>query len=177
MKNHGISNGLIAGLVGIVLYLGYYFINPDLLFNFWLGFIVGLAVWIYFMRKAGMDTKADNGGFLTFKEGLKPTFLTFVVGSLLTVLFSYVLFNMIDPSLNDLMKEKSLEMAEKMSSMFGASEEAVEAMREQMEEQDMSMSIGRLVQQYLIGLIFPGFILALIISAVIKKKPAENEVV
>ncbi len=177
MKSHGINNGLIAGLVGIVLYLAYYFINPELLFNPWLGLVIGLIVWIYFMRKAGVDTKADNGGFLTFKEALKPTFLTYVVGSLLSVAFSFILFNLIDPSLNDLMQEKSIEMAENMMKTFGAGEEQIEAAMEQMEDQDQSMTIGRVLQTYLVGLVFPGFVLALIISAVIKQKPAEGQIV
>lgn len=177
MTNHGVQNGLFAGLVGVVLYLLYWFINPDLLFNMTLGLIVGLGVYAYFMWRAGSATKEDNSGYLTFKQALKPTFLTFVVGSLIAVIFTYVLYNFIDPTLNDMLQEKSIEMAEKAAKMFGADDEALEQIREQVEAKGVSMSIGQIIQQYLVGLIFPGFILALIVSAIVKKNPPQDAIV
>jgi hypothetical protein len=177
MTNHGVQNGIFAGLVGVVLYLLYWFINPDLLFNMALGLVVGLGVYAYFMWRAGSATKADNSGYLTFKQALKPTFLTFVVGSLIAVIFTYLLYNFIDPTLNDLLQEKSIEIAEKAAKMFGADEEALEQIREQVEAKGVSMSIGQIIQQYLVGLIFPGFILALIVSAIIKKNPPQDAIV
>jgi small-conductance mechanosensitive channel len=177
MTNHGVQNGIFAGLVGVVLYLLYWFINPNLLFNMTLGLIVGLGVYAFFMWRAGSATKEDNSGYLTFKQALKPTFLTFVIGSLIAVIFTYLLYNFIDPTLNDLLQEKSIEMAEKAAKMFGADEEALEQIREQVEAKGVSMSIGQIIQQYLVGLIFPGFILALIVSAIIKKNPPQDAIV
>ena len=57
MTNHGVQNGIFAGLVGIVLYLLYWFINPELLFNMTLGLVVGIGIYAYFMWRAGSAKK------------------------------------------------------------------------------------------------------------------------
>lgn len=177
MNNPGVQNGVFLGLILIVYNLVAWFINPDLLFNLTLAFIVSLALYVFFMWRAGNTEKIENGGYLTFKQSLKPTFLTYVVGSLIGVIFTYLLYNFIDPTLNDMMLEKSIEMAEKMVKMFGGNEEAVEQAIAEVEKKGASMTIGTIIQNYLVGLIFPGFVLALIVSAIVKKNPPEGAVV
>ena len=177
MNNPGVQNGIFVGLIVIVYNLVAWFINPELLFNWILGLVIGIGLYVYFMWRAGNAEKMENGGYLTFKQSLKPTFLTYVVGSLIGIIFTYILYNFIDPTLNDMMLEKAIEMGEKMVKMLGGNEEAIEKAREEVENRGASMTIGTIIQQYLIGLIFPGFILALIVSAIVKKNPPEEAVV
>ncbi len=177
MNSPGVQNGIFVGLVMIVYNLVAWFINAELLFNWVLALVVGIGLYVFFMWRAGNAAKIENGGYLTFKQSLKPTFLTYVIGSLIGVLFTYVLYNFIDPTLNDMMLEKAIEVAEKMVKMFGGNEEAVEQAIAEVEEKGASMTIGTIVQNYLVGLIFPGFVLALIVSAIVKKNPPEEAVV
>ena len=176
MTNHGVQNGIFAGLVGVVLYLLYWFINTDLLFNPVLG-VVGIGIYAYFMWRASIATKEENGGFLTFKQALKPTFLTYVIGSLIAIIFTYLLYNFIDPTLNDMLQENAIKMGQKIAGWLGADETALEAIREQMEIEGLTMSIGQIIKSYLGGLVFPGFILALIVSAIVKKNPPQDAIV
>ena len=175
MKNHGVSNGLFMGLVLIVYTLALYLINPELMFKMGLGMLVSILVYVVFMVRAGNATKADLGGYMSFKQALKPTFLVFVVGTLLYQIFYYVLFNFIDPSLMDVLLDNTIRITEWWLDLFNAPADAREAAIAQVEEKGVSMGIGQIVQQYLMSLIF-GFIIALIVSAIIKKKAPEEAI-
>ena len=64
-----------------------------------------------------------------------------------------------------------------MVKWVGGNEEAVEQAIEEIENRGVSMTLGTIIQNYLVGLIFPGFILALIVSAIVKKNPPEGAAV
>ncbi len=175
MQNHGVTNGLYLGLITVAYTLLFYFISTDLLFKWWLLLVIGLGLTIFFMRKAGIDTRTDLGGAISFREALKPTFLTLVVGALIGTIFTYLLYNVIDPGLIDVAKEYTLAATEKMVGMFGGDDAAVEQARAAIEEKDFAKnySIRRLGLGYLVNLVI-GFIIAAIISAVIKRNPPED---
>ncbi len=168
MDNPAIKNGLFMGIASILFTMVLYFIDPSMIF----GTIAyaGMLSPIYFMWKSATEEKAINDGFLSFSEGLKAAFLTAVIGGLITQLFSYVLINFIDPSLVDVLRETSIEATEKIIAMFGDNEDAAEQMREAMEEQDFTPTLGKTLIGYLGSLIFPTFIIALIIAAITKKE-------
>lgn len=179
MNTPGVQNGIFAGLVSIVYSMILWFVNADLMFNFLASSVVGLVILIFFMVRAGNETKLENDGFLTFKQALKPTFLTFVVASFLSMVFMYILYTFIDPTLNDLALEKGMEMSEKVARFLGANDEAIEQIRIEGERQ-MEAGTQRGLGQYIFGfagsLIF-GFIISLIVSAIIKKNPPEGAAV
>ena len=80
--------------------------------------------------------------------------------------------NYIDPGLLDLQREISIDAIEKLSGLLG--EEGTEAALDALENQDWSFGVGKALQTYFMGLIIPGFIIALIISAVMKdRKPVQ----
>lgn len=166
MDNPAIKNGLFLGFGIILLYLVLYFISPDALINFssWAAFIL----YIYFMYRSAVEERALNGNVLSFGDALKASFLTYVIGALIAVLFSYVLYNFIDPGLVDIAQEKVAEAMEKMSGLLG--EEAQEEMEAALEESmdKMNYSLPTLLQGYVFSLIF-GFIIALIIAAITKR--------
>ncbi len=170
MGNHAVKYGLYYGAASIVVSLLFWLAMPDMIFNIGISFAVSIIVPLIFMFLAIRDTKNEQEGFISFGECLKASFLTYIIGSLIGVIFSFVLMNYLDPSLLDLQKEAAIEAAESMSSMLGAPEEAMEEMREQMEEQDLdTFTVGQAMIGWLGGLVFPGLILALIMSGVLKK--------
>jgi len=168
MENPAIKNGLFMGVASILFTMVLYFVDSSMMFGgvAW----VGLLIPIYFMWKSATEERANNGGYLTFGEGLKAAFLAAVIGGLIAQLFTYILMNYIDPSLVDVLRETSIASAEKMVGMFGDNEEAIEAMREAMDEQDFTPTIISTLTTYLISLIFPTFVIALIIAAITKKQ-------
>lgn len=168
MENHSVKNGLFFGLASIAYTLIVYLVSPKMLFSGFTGLLVALVMTVIFMVMAAKAERADNEGFLSYGEALKTTFFVFVIGSLISTIFSYILYNIIDPSLIDLMKESAVETATKMAEFFGAPEDQLDQIREEVMNQDMSMGVGRMILQWVYSLIF-GFIVSLIVSAVVKK--------
>jgi hypothetical protein len=168
MENPAIKNGVFMGIASILFTMILYLIDSSMIFG---GVAyVGMLIPVYFMWKSATEERANNEGFLTFGEGFKAAFLAAVIGGLFAQLFSYVLINFIDPSLVDVLREQSVEAAEKMIAMFGENEEAAEAMREAMEEQDFTPTLGKTLLGYLGTLVIPFSIIALIIAAITKKQ-------
>lgn len=167
MENNGVKYGLLAGLGVVVYTLVLYLVNDTLIFG-WAS-MLGMVIYIACMYKAGVDERSENGGFITFKEALKPTFLTYVIGSLIATIFTYLLFTVIDPGLMDLQNEIAAERIQSMSGMLG--EEGVEEALKRLEEQG-AMKISDTALGYAMMLIF-GFVIAAIISAIVKKKRPE----
>ena len=166
-KNSGVKNGIILGVASIIFAHVCYMINPR-----WL--LTGIAylsilITIYFMYRSAIEERRQNEGFLSFGDALKSTFLTFVIGSLFGAIYFYLMFNVIDPSLNDVMREISLEQGEMVAKFLGA-EEQLANLPDELENQNIQMNFSLIFMQYLVSLIFPGFILALVISAVTKKE-------
>lgn len=171
MKNQGLSFGLYAGLGTIMLSLLLYLVSTKawLSYGSYLNWLIYIAAMVY----AAKNTREDLGGYMTWGQSLLPTWLVYVVGSFLGLVFFYVMLNFIDPGLNDVLGEIAKEQAEKMMRMFGAPEDQIEQAMADMENQDFSMGIGKMIMGYVIGLIFPGFVLAAVISLIMKRKKPE----
>ena len=169
MENHAVKWGLIGG-IGVVVYsLILYLMDPNSLFG-GLAYI-GILIYIFAMVKAVQGEKNDLGGYMTWGEALKPTFLTYAIASGIYIIFFYVLNNFIDPGLEELQRQAAIEMVEKMSGILG--EEGVEQTIAQADEQGYAFNIQKAGLGYFIGLIFPGFIFAAIIAAIMKKNRPE----
>ncbi len=167
MKNHGVSNGLMYGLVSVVLTLIIYLISVELYLG-WTPMIISFLVTVFFMIRACTTERNDNGGVLPFANALKTSFIVYVVGALLIVIFQYVLYNFIDPGLIDLEVQSALEMTRKMMEMMGAPEAQIEKELSQLKDQDFSMTLGRTAGAYAVSLL-GGFIVALISAAITKR--------
>lgn len=169
LENPAIKNGILAGIAGSALMLLFYLIKPRMVFGL-AGWTV-VALFVFLMVRAVKEYKSHID-YMSFSEALKMSFLTYVVGNLIYTLFFFVLMNYIDPGLLDLQREISIDAIEKLSGLLG--EEGTEAALDALENQDWSFGVGKALQTYFMGLIIPGFIIALIISAVMKdRKPVQ----
>lgn len=170
MKNAGVQNGLYLGVAVSLLSLVMYFVSPRFMLSWgsWFAFLV----YILFMVKAGKEEKEMMGGYASFGEMLKPTMICYAVGSLIAGLFTYVLMNFIDPSLLDVVKDIQIEALDKMSGLLG--EDALEEAKDTILENDDSFGVGAVIMGWAFGLIFPGIIFGLIISAIIKNEKVED---
>jgi hypothetical protein len=161
-----INYGLIGGMAAIALGLLYYLLNVRgyITYGVWFSYLALAAT----MVMAAKAVRSEQDGFLEFREGLKVTFLVWVIGSAILSLFTYILFNFIDTGLADVQREVVTEMMEKF--MASADEQTVDMFNEAMEEQGFGLDLTKATMGYLLGLIFPGFIIALITSLILQRK-------
>lgn len=164
MNSPIVKYGVIYGVVSIVFTLAVYLIAPQLFAKFWLGFI-SIAIAIFFMSQAIKDVRSTNGGYIDFGSAFVQGLGTFVVGLVISSIFTYILYNFIDPGLEDVIKGHLAETMSGFEEMMG--EEAFDQMLEGVEAQDMA-SIGTTIKNVFGGSLF-GAIIALIVAAIMKK--------
>lgn len=168
-SNIGLLYGLITGLVICVITLIQYlgglqtYLSP-------VGYL-SYVVLIVMAVLAGQKQKKLNGGYLDFGEALKTTFSVFASALLLQTLFTYVLFNFIDPSFKEALAQEIMNKTEEFLRRFGSSDSQIDEALERERGKD-PFSFGRVMLGYGVSCIV-AFIVCLIISAIIKKsKPA-----
>jgi len=167
MNHPSVKYGVFGGFVSIIITLVLWFINPDYLLNS-VGTITGILVLIYFMYLAGKEARELSGGYIDFGEIFKYLFITFVIMTLISAIFNYILFNFIDTGMIERQKEMAIKAVEKMASLIG-DEEVLDEMSDKIEEQDFSYSFGKAIQGWVFGMIL-GAIIAAVQGAIMKKK-------
>jgi hypothetical protein len=166
-KNISLLYGLLYGgasiLFTVILYLGgaARFMSP-------LSYL-GPVITIGFTVLTAYQQKKQQGGYLEFGEALKTTFLMLVTGSLLALVFEYILFNYIDvPFAQALAQATAEKLGEAMEKTKIMSQEKIDEAVEQMLNTN-NYTIGKMVLGFAVRCIGL-FILALIVSAIMKKK-------
>ena len=151
--------GVIIGIVYILFSTGIYVSgqigNKNLSYIFYL--IVGIGV--YFSLT---DFKKESQGYISFSQGLGlGTMMSAIVG-LISSFYSFVYTKFIDPSLN----QQMLRVMEQNMEKQGTPDDQIE---QAMEMSKMFMNPGVVFVFGVIFIVFIGFVLSLIISAIIKK--------
>jgi hypothetical protein len=171
MKNI-LINSLLAGAASIVVFLVFHFINPSLNFDFILGILISLVIYLFFLIRAGFQKRKNLGGFLGFGEVFVSSIAIYAIASFIAVIFSFIMLKL-NPELVELVKESSNSMNESMLSMSGMSEEqialAIEEANETIDPNQFT-SLSTYITGWLVTIIFPGLLYALIASLITKKK-------
>lgn len=164
--NIGFTYGLISGLASVIfsllLYLGgvKWFVNPVA----YIGFLIPIIIAVL----AAVKLKKQQGGYLEFAEALKVTFTTFVIGTVISTLFSYVLFNFIDVPFREALTQETTVKMQEMMQKFGAPQEAIDKATEDALKGN-NYTFGKQMLGTALFCIF-WFVISLIISAIVKKK-------
>jgi len=169
--NQGVKWGLIAGLSVVAVGLIFYFTNPIKLQSLLFGGIE-LAVTAICALLAGLERRKAYGGKIDFKTVLQPIFTTFVISLLIGVTFTYVLFNFIDPSLVEQMKQAHIADVRDMKNLYkalGYSESDYNRELKEAETGEYGVTIAGSVINYLQKLI-KSFILSAILSLIVRRK-------
>lgn len=176
-----IKFGVYFFVTGTLITLVQYLISIDLLFRPVISTAISIGLAIIFMVLLLRQENTERAGQLSFGEGLLSTLVMYAVGSFLSILFAFVFYNYIDPSLVEKSAEYAQEIArktaERVADMGGLSEVDKVEMLEEMEKQNANanpFTISGLLMSWAINLIFPGLILSLIISAIMKTKKSES---
>ena len=150
-----LNNGIILGLAGVVFTLVLWFMDQSL--NRSLGYLwlIVLIIALYFMIKSYRDKYLQ--GFITYGQSLGAGVVIMLYYSIISAIFAFILYKMIDPGLID----KMLAMAEEKMVERGIPESAME---QGLKVQEKIMNPAVLAVSAIINGVFFGTIISLIIS-------------
>lgn len=157
--------GLITGVASIVfstiVFVTGQFGNQQLGYLIYLIIIGGIVLAI-------RDFKSQNSGFMSYGQGLGIGTMLCAISGLLSGAFSYLYMTVIDPNVPQQMFEKVQAEWEKN----GMSAEQIESAAEVTK---MWMTPGMMFVFGVLGSILIGFVISLIVSAVMRKNKPELE--
>ena len=99
-------------------------------------------------------------------------FLAALIGTLVSTLFNYVLFNFIDPEAKETIKEITLKYTADMMEKFGAPSASVNETMQKLAETD-NYSLGNLLFGMAIVLVFQA-VFGLILAAIFKSRTSQG---
>jgi hypothetical protein len=166
IKKNAIPFGITLGLLSVLITGFIYVFDINLFLSGWVTFfkvIIYSAIIILLLNK----TKKELGGFMSFKEAFTTFFYAAALGIIIATSFDIVLFNLIDPSLKDSLKEITInftvELLEKFKTPTSEIKKAVEEIKNT-DQFSVLQQIKGLFTYFLISAIF-----GLVFSAIFKK--------
>jgi flagellar motor component MotA len=168
-KNIGVTYGLISGLAsvifGLLLYMSgvKWFVHPVAYLSF--------VIPILFAVLAGLKQKKQNEGWLEFGAALKTVFTVFVIGTLISTIFNFILLNYIDEPFRQALTQETAEKTQQFLQKLGVSQDQIDKTVD-----DMMKGNSYTISKQAVGVAFIcifWFIISLIIAAIIKKKKPE----
>lgn len=175
MSKHALSYGLVAGLILVAINLLIYLIDPMLMANWWLGFVL-LPIAFIALLIVGLRIRKAEGGYLPFGKAFLSVFVAGLIMTVVGTAYQIILFQVVDPDLANDIIDQSMEnmmvMFERFDLPMDEMEKQMEPAREKMVEQ---FSIGGQLLAVVYSAI--GWALgALIIAAIVKRNPpVENK--
>lgn len=166
VKKNGVNFGIILGVFSIVASALIYSTDLTMFASFWVGlilFAVSLVIGIVAVAKS----KKALGGFISFKEAFTVYFIVMALGSAISSLFMFVLFNLIDPAASEIVMDAAIEKTVSMMQGFNTPTGDIAETVKKMKETD-NFSLGSLAMSYVWGLLFH-IIIGLIVAASFKK--------
>jgi FtsH-binding integral membrane protein len=134
----------------------------------WWNSLLSIGLLVALMVGAAMEYRDREGGWMSYGASVSLMLRVCMLGSLLSVAFMGLLYNVIDKGLDEQMKEITLEQMEQMLEKFDVPSEQIEEQMEAIEERDFSQTPRALITSWMISVVF-GLFLALIASAFTKK--------
>lgn len=161
----GVILGLISGFAGIILYWLLYQSEPQLLFK-GLGIFSFLLV-VVFMIITGIATQKKAGGQASFRQLLKPVFITFLLFMAMLSAFQYLMYNHLAPDMAEQYRLWSIERETQQLQKAGESDKVIAERSAEWQEKDMQLTIMTVLQRFVFFLI-PGFFTAAFITFFIR---------
>lgn len=152
--------GLIFAIVSMVSTTVFYM--TDLWTNYWLIFIFGITTTVLMQYLSMSEYKKLNGDFMSYGEGLGLGTLTVATSSIIALIYDTIYKRFVDTTI----MKRTLEMTEEQYEKIGMSEDQI---AESVQRVDSWNNSGL---SFLVGVIVAvllGFIIALIVSAILKK--------
>ena len=158
------QHGGMAALISVILSLVAYILSVELLIGWQLGMAQSVLI-ITTMIIVGRAIRRDEGGFISYWRVFQHIMLSLLCILCASSLFNFVLFNVINPELVDVVVDLSLEKVEEMMISFGLEGDLLQ---ETMIETQKEIRNGYTLVGSVKGVVFSsmfGAIIALIVSA------------
>lgn len=166
-----VKNGLLIGLITIVVSLCLHFIDPLMMYTSTWVAILSFVIVIVLLVVVGISTRKELGGYWTFGEAFKSFLIIALILAVLTTLYNIVLMTLIDPDLparaGAVVEESQRQMMEK----FGMSQDQIdEAMAKSGSMEDrLKITFKNVITSFGVGLAIYA-VIGLILAAILKKK-------
>ena len=164
-KNIILNYGLYYGICSVILSLVMYALGMHLEQNL-VSRLIGIAIVIAFIILAIKKYKSDNNGFLSWGQGVKVGVGVVLIGIIISVIYTYLFSNFIEPDFKDLVIQNSVTKWEDM----GLSSDQIEMSKKMTEDYFYLSLYGGMA----IGGLVLGFIISAIAAAVMKKSEEET---
>ncbi|MDI9310617.1 MAG: DUF4199 domain-containing protein [Limnohabitans sp.] len=171
IKKNGINFGVILGLLSVLITAYMYVVDIKLFTSGWVTFVKVLlfgGISIYLFSKV----KMEMNGMMTFKEGFTSYFIAILIGLGIATIFEIILFNYIDPSLKDTIKEMTLKYSVEILKKLGMPRAELSKAIKAIQETDQ-FSIGQFIKGFFIYISIAS-IFGLILSAIFKTKSSNQ---
>lgn len=160
---YGVLFGVISIAYSVILYLGG--VNAYMHSS---NKYIGVVIAVGFAFLTAWQLKKQQGGYLEFGDSLKSIFKVMVIGILLSTIFDYVLFNYIDVAFREALKQASIDAMIYEMEKSNMPQSKIDQTLEWMEKFN-SFGLAAQALAFAIRCILH-FIIALIVSAIMKKK-------
>ena len=171
IKKNGISYGIITGVVSALITASIYSIDLNLFTAWWVG-ILSISTYIIIGVVLLSKTKKELKGVFLFKDAFTTYFISAVVGILISVAFNIVLFNFIDPSAKETVKELSIKYAVEMMEKFNTPSSAINEAVKKLQENDQ-FSVIELLKGSVFSIVFSA-LFGLLLALIFKSKPSQE---
>ena len=135
VKKNGVTYVIITGAVSILITTLIYITDLNLFTSMWIG-LINILFYIVIGVILLSKTKKELKGVFPFKQAFTTYFISAVIGILMSVVFNIILFNYIDPSAKETIKELSIKYAVEMMEKFNTPSSAVKVAIAEMEKND-----------------------------------------
>jgi hypothetical protein len=163
--------GLIGGLIMILPNVITFIVGVEKMSNPWLSGSIQLVVFvllIFLGIKAVRDFRHLSEGTITFTNAFATAITAFLITAVISIIFTFIMQNYIDPEFGDNLKQATLSRMEKQFESSRLPEEQKEAILQKIEEKDFNFNITMAVKALGINILIYS-VISLIIAASVKK--------
>ena len=167
-----LKSGLIIGAISIIVFIIMYVadIKPVGIMMPFVILIVSLAINIGVLVFLFKKYRSEAGGFISFRDAFLYCFIALVVGAILSTLFTLLFVQLIEPDYYKKIMDAQKAYMENYLSGKVSDEQLTETL-DKIDEQAAKMgSVTSTLKNLLGSVVFSG-IIALIVGAIMKKKP------
>ena len=112
--NYGLILGIIMVVLGVIMYVANYHLNPHWAFS-----VISFAIFIAVVFYGVKAFKTENGGFLSIGEAIKVAVGIALIAGILSAIWAFILSNFIEPDyfaqLAEIQREQMLERFPEMT--------------------------------------------------------------
>jgi len=168
MKNKAIQFGIFSGLALIILNVVLYLLGQKTMINY--GGYGGWAIHLIFMFIANKNYRESLGDVMTLKDGFKNAWQVFAIASIFEGFFAFVMFNFVDSSLYEVVREVRIEWAAWSCEVSNIDPCLALQDAEKVKVEDLKLTVGTTLYSTAYRLIIPGAFFAIIIAAMTRRE-------